>query len=240
MSAIRTDYARQIAALADASRRLGELGYVASHGGNLSFRVCDELILITPTKVMKRLMRPEDIVVVSLEGEAVDATGDRRPTGETPMHLMIFRYRPDLNAIVHAHPPYLTGFSMVETDLLERPLLPEPVLELGPIVRVPYAEPISQQLADQFAAHLHRSNAWLMQNHGVTIGSSEGIERALEFTTMAEAMAQSAAIASSIGSPSTIPAKEVANMERTLATRSMPRPGDPRQISSLMELYGLE
>lgn len=237
MEAIRRQYADAIEALAAASRRLGELGFVASHGGNLSQRLTDDLVGITPTKVVKRLMRPEDIVIVSTDGTVVSALEDRRPTGESPMHRMILRLRPDLDAVVHAHPPVLTGFSLVDADLLEKPLLPEPVLELGPIVSVPYAEPISSEPAQQFESRIARSNAWLMKNHGVTIGSSEGIARVLEFLEMAEAMARSVSVAAALGTVTIISREEVHKMEQTLATRSMPRPGDPRRISDLTELF---
>jgi len=237
METIRRVYQKEIELIAATSRRLGELGYVASHGGNLSFRVSNEHVLITPTKVVKRLIEPDDIVVVSMQGETLSALKERKPTGETPMHLMILRMRPDLNGIVHAHPPVLTGFSMVDTDVLAKPLLPEPVLEIGPLVQVPYAEPISEELANQFASRIHFSNAWLMRNHGVTIASSEKVDRALELMEMAEAMASSVVVASSLGSLTFISAEEVERMERTLKTRNMPRPGDPRKVTSLTDLY---
>ena len=237
MNSIRQKYEEEILVIAEASRRLGELGYVASHGGNLSYRVSEEYVLITPTKVVKRKMSEEDIVIVDRNGETVSALQNRRPTGETPMHLMILALRPDLNGIVHAHPPILTGFSLVDSSVLEKPLLPEPVLEIGPVVRIPYAEPISEELARQFESQIHRSNAWLMQNHGITIGSSEGVERALDLLEMTEAMARSALVGATLGDVQSIPKVEVEAMERTLATRKMPRPGDPRRIRSLVDLY---
>lgn len=236
---IRRQFRNEIEITAATARRMGELGYVASHGGNVSYRVSDEVVLITPTKVVKRLMQPDDICAIDMSGAAVSAPGGRRPTGEVPMHLMIYRLRPDLNGIVHAHAPYLTGFSMVDSDILENALLPETTLEIGPLVKVPYAEPISENLARRFEEKIHLTNAWLMQNHGVTIASSEGVDRALEFLEMAEALAHSVAIASTLGTVTTIPRHEVENMERTLATRSMPRPGDPRHITSLVDLYRL-
>jgi len=237
METLRKQYEKEIELIATTSRRLGELSYVASHGGNLSYKVSSKHVLITPTKVVKRLMQPDDIVIVSMTGDIISALNDRKPTGETPMHLLILELRPDLNGIVHAHPPVLTGFSMVDTDVLEKPLLPEPVLEIGPLVQIPYAEPISEELANQFASRIHLSNGWLMRNHGVTIGSSENVDRALEFMEMAEAMATSVAVASALGPLTFISSEEVQKMERTLAARSMPRPGDPRRIKSLTELY---
>jgi L-fuculose-phosphate aldolase len=236
-SEIRTTFADDLEAVARASRRLGELGYVASHGGNLSCRVSDDLVCITPTQVVKREMTADDIVIVSTDGAIVSSLHGRRPTGETPMHLLILSLRPDLDAIVHAHPPVLTGFSLVDSDLLQKPLLPEPVLEVGPVISVPYAEPVSDALARQFESLIDRSNAWLMRNHGITIGSSEGIDRALEMLVMTEAMAASVSVASAIGPVSTISREEVQNMERTLAGRSMPLPADPRRYTRLVELF---
>ncbi|MFP4069602.1 MAG: class II aldolase/adducin family protein [Opitutales bacterium] len=226
------------ALLAASSRRVAELGYVASHGGNLSYKVAPDVILITPTKVPKRALQADDIVAVNALGEPLEAQAGRKATGETPMHTRIYQERPDLNALVHTHPPVLTGFSMMRREWLTRPLLPEVILEVGPLLMIDYAEPISDDLARQFDKVLRRSNAWIMRNHGFTLGSSEGIERATDFLQMCEAMAVSVQTAlSAEGEITEIPREEVENLERTLATRSMPRPGDPREIKSLLDLY---
>jgi ribulose-5-phosphate 4-epimerase/fuculose-1-phosphate aldolase len=236
--ALRQRHHAAAEALAASSRRVAELGYVASHGGNLSWRVEPDVILITPTKVEKRNMRAEDIVIVDDQGTGIAAAEGRKPTGETPMHVRIYQKRPDLTAITHTHPPVLTGFSLMKKEYLARPLLPEVVLEVGPVLAIDYAEPISEDLAKQFDQVFTRSNAWLMRNHGITLASSEGIERACDFLQMVEAMAISVQTAlSCCGEVTEIPRHEVENLERTLATRNMPRPGDPREISNLLQLY---
>jgi L-fuculose-phosphate aldolase len=143
MNSYQKKFKDEINELVLAAIRLGELGYVTSHGGNLSYRVEQKVFLITPTKVVKRKMQFDDIVIIDDHGDVLFESPGRMPTGETPMHLALYRFRPDLNALVHAHPPVLTGFSMVDQDLLTRPLLPEPVLEVGPVLTVPYAEPVS-------------------------------------------------------------------------------------------------
>jgi len=153
------------------------------------------------------------------------------------MHLHLYKLRPDLNALVHAHPPVLTGFSMVDQSILEESLLPEPILEVGPVVSVPYAEPVSDELAEKFTEYAGLTNAWLMRNHGITLGSAEGIARAVGLLEMVEAMALSASTALGIGKVSTISKEEVANMERTIASRAISRPGDPRVIKNLTDLY---
>lgn len=237
MHKLQKRYEKEIEELTRVSQRLGELGFVASHGGNLSYKAGKDHILITPTKVVKRKMQFTDIVVLTAEGEAAYCAEGRKPTGETPMHLRIYEKRPDLNGLVHAHPPVLTGFSLSGGEILSRPLLPEPVIEIGPILLSPYAEPISKELAEQFDKIVGRSNAWLMQNHGITIGSSEGIERALDLLEMAEALAVSIHTAQQSGSINEIPRQEVEKLEKTIATRNMKIPGDPRVIKKLTELF---
>lgn len=238
MSDITTRYADQIDELVDATRRLGELNYVTSHGGNLSYRVSDDIVLITATKRVKRLATADDVVAVGTDGSVLHAAAGRKPTGETPMHLRLYELRPDLHGLVHAHPPVLTGFALTDSEILSRPLLPEPIIEVGPVVSIEYAEPITDTLADLFAEATRFSNAWLMRNHGVTVGSTHGVMRALDLMEMIEAMAISVQTALSIGGPvNEIPRHEVKNLENTLKSRDMAFPGDPRYVSGLTELY---
>lgn len=235
---VTAEYGDQIEELAAASRRLGELGYVTSHGGNLSWRVAEDRVLITPTKVVKRRLQAEDICITDMDGSVIWAAEGRKPTGETPMHLRIFEKRPDAVSIVHAHPPVLTGFSISgSAHLLTKPLLPEPVIEAGPVVLVDYAEPISEELAAKFDQVLHLSNAFLMKNHGMTVCGWEGVSRTLDVLEMLEMEAYSVWVAHSLGSVESIPTEEVEKMERTLETRSLPIPGDPRRIKSLVDQY---
>jgi L-fuculose-phosphate aldolase len=237
MKDLQRKYGAEIEELVEASCRLGELGYVASHGGNLSYKVDDDVILITPTKVVKRKMTFNDIVAVRADGSTLAVTPGRKPTGETPVHTRIYRQRPDINALVHAHPPVLTGFSMTENNILARPILPEMILEVGPILRVAYAEPISEALAAEFDAVVARSNAWLMKSHGVMIAGSEGVGRTLELLVMTEAMAAGVAAGLTAGKIDEIQAKDIEDLEKTMSTRNLPRPGDPRVIKKLTDLY---
>lgn len=237
MNELQKLYEKQIAELAEVSAKCGRLGFVASHGGNLSIKAAPDVILITPTKVAKENIRFEDICIVDGSGKTVFAAPNRKPTGETPMHVFIYQKRPDLKSLVHAHPPVLTGFAIAGNTVLERPILPEPCIELGPILSIPYAEPISQALANCFESVLPFSNAWLMKNHGITIGSDQGVERTLGLLQMAEAMAQSVMVAGQCGGVKEIPRDEVENLSRVLAARDLPCPGDPRRKHTLASLY---
>ncbi|MFW6288903.1 MAG: class II aldolase/adducin family protein [Spirochaetota bacterium] len=231
-------FADEVRLLAGASRRLGELRFVTSHGGNLSWRVSDDRILITPTKVVKRTMKPDDICLIDADGALVDANNGRRPTGETPMHVRIFAQRPDVESIVHAHPPILTGFSISNrAELLARPLLPEPVIEAGPVLLVDYAEPVSDALAAEFDKVIGRTNAFLMKNHGMTVCSAHDVTRTLDILEMLEMEAYSVWVAHSLGQVDSIPSHEVEAMERTLSGRGLPIPGDPRVVTRLTDQY---
>ena len=119
-------------------RMLHQRGFVAAMDGNLSVRRSDGQILVTPTCVSKGAMRPTDLVIVDLEGKRI--AGRRNVTSEIGMHLLIYRMRPDIHAIVHAHPPTATGFAAAGIPLTE-PLVCEVVIGLGSIPLARYGTP---------------------------------------------------------------------------------------------------
>lgn len=236
MTDVQTKYEKQIEEMVFTCHRCAELGFVQSQGGNISQRVGEGLVLITPTKVNKADIRFDDICVVTEEGQTVYAPQGGKPTGELPFHLRIMGKRPDIRAIVHAHPPILTGFAINGGDWLKKPYLPEPVLEVGPMVLVPYAEPLSEELAQSFDAAIHESNGFLMQNHGALMCSTESAKRALELLEMVEAQAKSLLVAIMLGGARTLPREDVANLDRTLKTRSQCLPCAPGAANSLVDL----
>lgn len=237
MAEIKERFAAEIKEIAAASRRLGELGYCTSHGGNLSYRVAPEVVLITPTKVEKRRIQADDICAVDPEGKTLHARPGRKPTGETPMHLHLLNRRPDANALLHAHPPVMTGFACSRPELLRLPVLPEPTIELGPAVLVDYAEPLTDELARAFEKHLGRHDLFLMQNHGVMLLSREGIARAVDLIQMAEQAAASVLVAELLGGVRPLSKEQVADLDRTSRTRNLPFPGAPGAWKSLMDIF---
>lgn len=237
MHELQQQYTNEISELALASVRVAELGYVTSHGGNLSYRVGENIILITPTKVAKRKVEFDDVCIIDMQGNVLYAKPGRKPTGETPFHLHIFNRRPDITGIVHAHPPVLTGFALANTDLLTKPTLPEPIIEVGPMVTVDYEEPLSEALAQAFEDKLDYANAFLMKNHGALVTSSEGVERALDFFEMMEAAAKSLLVAQLLGGVDILPEKDVKNLERTMKTRNLAMPGSPERVQGLLQLF---
>lgn len=237
MNGLQKKYRKEIEEIAGAGKRLGELGYVTSHGGNLSYRVDENVVLITPTKILKRDISPEDIVIIDFDRNVIFRCGDRKPTGESPFHLRILKNRPDVNAVIHAHPPVLTGFSIGNPDILTRPHLPEPVIEVGPVLPVDYAEPLSEELAVAFDRVIHKGNAFLMKNHGFLMCGREGVARTLEMLEMLETTAYSVFIALNVGEVNEISEKGVKDLERTMKTRGLSFPGAPGEVKSLKQLY---
>lgn len=167
-----------------AGRRLWQNGLVAHTDGNISARLDNEWILITPSGVNKGALKPHQILKVHLREGIVDGNG--KPSVETPLHLEIYRTHPDVNAVVHAHPPYATAFAAAGIALTE-PVFPEMIVRFGEIPLVPYATPGTERLAELVAEALVEHDATLLQNHGaITVGRTVeeacGLMEALEWT----------------------------------------------------------
>jgi L-fuculose-phosphate aldolase len=145
-------------------RMLHGCGFVAAMDGNLSVRLDSKRLLVTPTGLSKGAMRPADMVIVDLEGKRV--AGRRAVTSEIGMHLLIYRMRPDVCAIVHAHPPTATGFAAAGIALTE-PLVCEVVIGLGCIPLARYGTPGTSELAQTLEPFVPKYDAILMSNHGV-------------------------------------------------------------------------
>ena len=145
-------------------RMLHANGFIAATDGNLSVRLDQRRILITPTGMSKGAMRPGDLVVADMDGRRLK--GKREITSEVGMHLLIYRMRPDIQAIVHAHPRTATGFAAAGIAL-NQPLVCEVVIGLGQIPLAPYGTPGTPELARTLEPLVPDYDAILMANHGV-------------------------------------------------------------------------
>src|SRR5919109_4007836 len=139
-------------------------GFVAGTDGNLSVRLDRRRVLVTPTAMSKGMMRPSDLVIVDLEGHKL--SGRRNVSSEIAMHLLIYRLRPDVQGIVHAHPPTATGFAAAGLALNE-PLVCEVVIGLGSIPLAKYGTPGTPELTEALEPLVPQYDAILMSNHGV-------------------------------------------------------------------------
>ena len=216
--------------------RLADRMYVTSQGGNLSVKLEEDLILISPTCMCKSDITETDVVFIDLEGKTVEGT--LKPTGEMPMYLNFYRDRPDITSVIHCHPPYTNAFTILKgTNWLMRPVFPETVAEVGPVPLVPYGEPLTQELADNFAPFVKRYNAFLMENHGLTILSTTGICRTMELVDILEISAISILHALAVGEVKELTREDVQNLENTMKTRNLPMIGAPGVNASMVDLY---
>ena len=148
--------------------RVGKLlydrGYVAANDGNISVKVAEDRLLITPSGVSKGRMTPEMLLVTDLDGTVVE--GDRHPSSEGKMHLEVYRGRPDVNAVVHAHPPVSTAFAVCRRGL-ETPYLSELVAGLGQVpCTTSFAMLSTEEVPESVRPYLADHNALLLANHG--------------------------------------------------------------------------
>ncbi len=153
--------------IVEIGRRLYARGYVASNDGNISVRLDASRLLMTPAGVSKGFMTPEMMVVTDFEGRVLPGEGDpgRRPSTEIQMHLVAYRERPDVQAVVHAHPPLATGFA-VAGIALDRAVLAEVVTTLGSIPIAEYGTPSTRELPAAVAKFVKAHDGMLLANHG--------------------------------------------------------------------------
>lgn len=156
--------------LVEYGRRLFEKGFCPATSGNLSVRLDRWRILITPTGVSKGGMRPEDMVVISPEGR--HRFGRRSASSEKGMHLQIYRLRPDVNAVVHAHPPKATAFACAGIPL-DQPIASEFSMTLDAVPLARYGTPGTPDVAAALEDLVPRHDAILMGNHGVVACGSD-------------------------------------------------------------------
>jgi L-fuculose-phosphate aldolase len=156
-----SDLARHIVTVC---RDLYSKGFVTATDGNVSARLPNGNFLTTPTQVNKGRVRETDLVEVTLEG--VPVQDGLIPSMELGMHLFIYRERPDVSAVVHAHPTFATGFATAHIPL-DQPLFPEVIFGLGAIPLAGFATPSTSEVASSIAPFVKTANAILLMNHGV-------------------------------------------------------------------------
>src|SRR5216683_5075814 len=189
-------------------RMLHERGFVAATDGNLSVRLDHRRILATPTSMSKGMMRASALVIVDMEERRI--AGRRDVSSEIGMHLLIYRLRPDVRGIVHAHPPTATGFAASGYDL-NRPLVCEVVVGLGSIPLARYGTPGTPELTDALEPLIPHHDAIPMANHGVvTFGSS--LESAFMKMETVEHFAKIALVTHLLGNEQPLGEKEVAKL----------------------------
>jgi L-fuculose-phosphate aldolase len=204
-----------------AGRRLYERRILASIEGNMSVRMEGGRVLATPSGINKGFMSEDDLVVTDLEG---NPEGGGKPSSEMRMHLAIYRERPDLMAIVHAHPTVATGFAVAGRQLPPA-VLAEIVVTLGCIPIAPYGTPSTDELADAVVGPIKNYDALLLANHGA-LTAGESLDQAEERMYQLEHFAEISLVAELLGGPQAFSVAEVDRLS-SLREQSGGRPVPP-------------
>ena len=193
--------------VAEVARRMAELDLVSGTSGNVSARLSDGLMAITPMGKSYEGMTADDIVV--LDGDLNPVEGDLMPSSESLLHVAIYAARPDVGGIVHTHAVYSSA--VAAAGLAIPPIVDEMVVNLGGAVRVSeYAPPASETVAERVCDALGNRDAALIRNHGaVAVGADP--EAALKASILTERAAKIFVLSSILGSPTTLPDEVVAS-----------------------------
>ena len=171
---MRTSQSEEETRLRGALCRIGALcyqkGFIAGADGNLSARLRDGSVLVTPAGAMKGFLEPHHLAHVDLEGRVVD--GGPRPSSEIGIHLVSYHERADVEAVIHTHPPHAVALSIAGIDM-QMPIIPEVIVTIGGTPTAPYATPGTNELPESIRAIVKCSDTLIMRNHGaVTLGTN--------------------------------------------------------------------
>lgn len=188
-----------------AGKRVYDRGFVASNDGNISARINDKRILITPTGVSKGFMQADDLVLVDMEGHVLSQ--GKRPSSEVKMHIRIYKERPDVNSVCHAHPIYATAHAVAGLSL-EKCILPEVIIALGGIPLVEYGEPGTEAFFQPILKFLKNHDAFLLANHGALTIGKDVINAYHKMETL-EHFAHISYVANQLGHVNVLPKEDV-------------------------------
>lgn len=207
--------------IVDICRRLNNKNLLASADGNVSYRISDREILITPTGKNKAHIQADEMAVITLDNEILSGN----PSGERLMHLEVYRSCPEAKAIVHAHPPTAIAWSVARPDLKELPAesLSELILAVGRVPFVPYARPGTQDMGDVLRPFLPDCRVMILSRHGA-LSWGEDLEEAYNGMERLEHVAGILKSAHELGGIHDLPAEEIRilrEMRKKLGNRTL-------------------
>jgi L-fuculose-phosphate aldolase len=197
---------------------VAEQRLASANDGNITIRLDDERLLITPAGLYKRWLEPDDLLIIDLNGNLLEGKPGLRPTSEILLHLEVYRQRMDVNAALHAHPPYATALTVAEIPF---PIdqIPEVIATLGEVPTAPYATPGTPELATSIRELIKTHNAMLLSHHGsLTVGRT--IEETLISLERLEHAARVFFFARSMGKVTPLPEEEVTRLRRCVSSHN--------------------
>lgn len=207
--------------------------YIDSVSGNISARLDNDRILTTPSGLAKGFMEPEQLVIVNLAGEKqpphTDANLHLKPTSELPMHLEVYKQRPDVNGVVHAHPPVAVALTLAGISL-QRCIIPEAIIVLGLVPTTPYATPSGQENRDAIAHLIQQHDAILLSHHGSLTVAADLWGAYLRLESL-EHVAKIIAQAEQLGGVAELPPHQVRKLLETRRAQGLWRDGDEERFA---------
>ena len=175
----------------DIGGRMYSKNFVAANDGNISCKISDDTILITPTNVSKGFMTKESLVKMHLDGTIIsdnskpsnDAQSNNKPSSESKLHLRVYNENPEVGGVTHAHPPHSTAYAVVGRTL-NVPILAEAILFLGTVPCVPYELTGTQEMADAITPYCKDYCALLLANHGALTWGTTPLEAFFRLETL--------------------------------------------------------
>lgn len=156
--------------ICDVCHKMWQQGWVAANDGNVSVKLEDDLFMATPTGISKSFITPEKLVFIDHTGKVIQAESGYKPSSEIKMHMRCYKERPDVGAVVHAHPATATGFAVAGIPMDDYSMI-ETVIAIGSIPLTPYSTPSTDEVPEAIAPFLQEHDVLLLQNHGaLTVG----------------------------------------------------------------------
>jgi L-fuculose-phosphate aldolase len=220
--------------IVEVGRRMYARGYTASNDGNISVRVGRDRLLMTPKSVCKGFMTPDMMCITDLDGRKLQ--GDRDPSSEMLMHLEVYRQRPDVKAVVHAHPPIATGFAVAGIPL-NRAVLAEVLTTLGSIPIAEYATPSTKELPEAVRKYVKAHDGMLLANHGALTLGADLFSAYYKMETI-EHFAKISLVARLLGNENLLAREEVVRLQELRGTYGIKAPApicpDPGALGDLL------
>jgi L-fuculose-phosphate aldolase len=184
--------------------------FIVAGQGNISYRTGQNQILATRSGVCKGELTDGDIVELDMQGKTRSSRD--KPSSEIKLHLAVYREREDVQAVIHAHPPFAVSLTLAGIGL-DQPLLPESVLLLGSVPTAPYARPSTDQVPDSIKSYIKKTDTLLLERHGsVTVGKN--LDEAFQKLEILEYTARIVWLSRQVGNPNSLPASEVEEILR--------------------------
>lgn len=194
--------------ICEVGRRLWQRQYVEASAGNITYRLSDGRILATPTMISKGFMKPEDLVILDIEGNQLG--GQRRKTSEILVHLALLRERADIRCVIHSHAPHATAFA-ITSGTLPRCIHPELELFLGEVPIATYETPGTQRVADSLLPFVRDYSVFLLASHGL-VAAGTGLLDAFWKTEIVDAYCRLLILAQNVGEPNRLSVEQMSEL----------------------------